>query len=521
MEIRLTHGTVPVRLCLLDVKQEHDFSQSIVLPDYEPEIFRVISCEAVPFIRDSRISGGRISYELSIELRVLYCSEGSDSLYSAVQTASVNGSADIADIPEGSHPELRLFPEMAFQTCRAAGKRRLDIRGSAAVRVKAFIQREQSIVSGFTEDSPSGLQMRLMDVRSVSSVRNAERNIQLSETIPLSSGEPVLSVLRCTASVPVCNCSVIAGKLVVRGELAADILMKTGAPDESTVQSMRAVICPFSQIIDMEGIDESYSCFAEADIVSFDAKPSSGSDSTSGLSCSAELRLTCEAMQSGSVSLVTDAYSTRYQCSCIDEEITVSGEPQSLSQSFVLSCDIRAGGDALHTVRDLSCRLKNVSIEPLPHQGKLRVTGMLSAAVLASGAEGGIGLVCREEAFEELVNIQTSADDMQVSASAEPYECSYHLSADGCLSVKCSVRLRGIVYPEVNTRAVTDIIVDTDTPAVTDRECALRIYYGKTGESIWEIAKRAGTRADVIAEENSLTGDHLKKPTMLLIPVVH
>lgn len=518
MEIRLTNGTVPVRTVLLDMKQEQDFSQSIVLPDYEPEIFRVISCEAAPFITDLHIAGGKLAYTLAIELRVLYCSEGSDSLCRAAQTIALSGSADLTDIPDNAVPEVRLFPEMEYQNCRAAGKRRLDVRGAAAVRIKACVQRNQSIVTGFTEDAPSGLQLRLKDVCSVRSVRNAVRNISLSESVPLTSGRPVLSVLRCTASSPLCSCSVIAGKLVVRGELTADILMKTGTPEDNAVESMRAVICPFSQIIDMDGITESFKGFADADIISFDVKPS-GSDSS--LSCSAEIRLNCQALESGTVSAVTDAYSTRYKCSCGKEELVISGEPQSLDQSFVLSCDIRAGGDDLHSVSDLSCRLKNVSIEPLPLQGKLRVTGMLSAAVLSSGEQGGVGLTCREEAFEELVDIRTTGDSMQLSAFAEPYECSYHLSAEGCLSVKCSVRLRGIVYPESRIRAVTDIALDTDTPAVKDRDCALRIYYGRAGESVWDIAKRAGTRAEAVMEENGLTGEYLKKSGMLLIPVVH
>ena len=521
MEIKVSRTSVPVRSVLMDVQQEHDFSQSIVLPDYEPEIFRVISCEAVPFVTDYRLSGGRLTYELCIRLRVIYCGEETASLCCASQNVTVSRTIDM---PEESGIEVRIYPETSYQTCRAAGKRRLDVRGAAAVRVKAFVNCEQQVVTGYTidEDSPSaGLQLKKENITTVSAVRRAVRNISLSENITVSSGKPVLSVLRCSASVSKGECSVIAGKLVARGELTADILMKTGTEENSIIESMRAAICPFSQIVDMDGIDESFSGIADMDITEFDVKPAADPQGTGTLTCSAELRLTCSAVKTGNIPVVTDAYSTRYSCNCVTEKIRVSGEPVQLDESFVLSCDIRSGDKAAQEVCDLCCRLRNVSIESLPAQGKLRVTGMLGVNVLVCSESGGVTLTEREEAFEELVSLGMTADDFQLFAWAEPYQSSYHLGADGSLSVKCSVRLHGNVCSEIHTDAVTDIILLTDSPSENDRACALRIYYGTAGESIWDIAKRAGTRAEAVILENGLEGEVLKKSGMLLIPVVH
>ncbi len=521
MEFKINRESVPVTEALPELQQEHDFSQSIVLPDYEPEIFRVISCEAVPFITDYRCTGGRLTYELCIRIRVMYCGERADSLYSVSQNVSVSKTIDIPELPEDKNFEIRLCPETEYQTCRAAGKRRLDVRGAVNVRIKVFVQREQKVVCGCMDEecSSSGIQLRSENINIIKAVRRASRNISLSENISVTPGRPVISVLRCSAMVSDVGCSVIAGKLVVRGELVADILMKTGTEEESTTQNMRATLCPFSQIIDADGIDESFNGIAEADITSFEAKPSS--DNSGTIACSAELRLICTASKTGTSSVVTDAYSTKYKCSCNAEELRISAEPAALDKSFVLSCDIRSGDESPRSVSDICCKLRNVSIEPLPTQGKLRVTGMMGVGVLASCDENGMTLTEREEAFEELVSIGTSADAMEIFAFAEPGECSYHLGADGSLSVKCSVKLVGTIYPESRIQAITDIQLDTESLNTVDRECALRIYYGKAGESIWEIAKRAGTRTDAIISENDLEGDYLKKPGMLLIPVVH
>ncbi|MGN0521670.1 MAG: DUF3794 domain-containing protein, partial [Eubacterium sp.] len=47
-----------------------------VLPDYYPEIFRIIKCTAEPKITSCAVSGDRVTYELTVCLKVIYCSEG-------------------------------------------------------------------------------------------------------------------------------------------------------------------------------------------------------------------------------------------------------------------------------------------------------------------------------------------------------------------------------------------------------------------------------------------------------------
>ena len=50
---------------------------------------------------------------------------------------------------------------------------------------------------------------------------------------------------------------------------------------------------------------------------------------------------------------------------------------------------------------------------------------------------------------------------------------------------------------------------------------ALKLYYGRMGEPVWEIAKRCHTSVEAIMEENELLQDVLTDAGMLLIPIVN
>ena len=49
---------------------------------------------------------------------------------------------------------------------------------------------------------------------------------------------------------------------------------------------------------------------------------------------------------------------------------------------------------------------------------------------------------------------------------------------------------------------------------------ALKLYFGKAQEEIWEIAKRCHTSVEAILEENDLTQEQLTENAMLLIPII-
>ena len=129
-------------------------------------------------------------------------------------------------------------------------------------------------------------------------------------------------------------------------------------------------------------------------------------------------------------------------------------------------------------------------------------------------------LLEKEEAFEELLATTVPLEQAMLCAEAEPADSSFHLAADGSLSIKATISLQGMLYPATQQTGLSEITVDENRKRTRDSDCALRLYYGTVGESVWEIAKRCNTKVSAIAAENDLSGDTLTKPGMLFIPIV-
>ena len=516
MEWKINRERIPVTERILDETQEQGVELDYVLPDYDPEIFRIIRCEMQPAILEYQLQETRLSYELQVDLRILYCGSDSHRLQCVTQTMHYTKTLDLPEKPE--NPAVLLQAKADYANCRAVSRRRLDVRGAVSVRVQITGERMQEVIS---DVFGMQVQCQKQTIAYASQKQRAIKTISLSEDIERNAAKaPIQSILRCTARAEQCEQSIIAGKFVVRGEVLVSLLYCSTSEEQTEPESMQFTL-PYSQIIDMEQIDETFTGMAAVQVIRCECKPVSnkGSDSDN-LHCEADLRITCTACKPATISIVTDAYSTAYLCDCVRTPLRIDGTPVLLKEQFSCTAAIPAGDTPVDFVSDLQCRIKNVSATPVPEQNRIRVSGMLCCSVLAKDQEGMPFLLEKEEAFEELLATTVPLEQAMLCAEAEPADSSFHLAADGSLSIKATISLQGMLYPATQQTGLSEITVDENRKRTRDSDCALRLYYGTVGESVWEIAKRCNTKVSAIAAENDLSGDTLTKPGMLFIPIV-
>ena len=75
MDFKINRETVPISENIFDGVQEQGVELDYILPDYYPDIFRLVRCEVVPVITSYSINGDKLSYELRCDMKILYCSQ--------------------------------------------------------------------------------------------------------------------------------------------------------------------------------------------------------------------------------------------------------------------------------------------------------------------------------------------------------------------------------------------------------------------------------------------------------------
>ena len=511
MELNTTRAVITAAEPMGSILQEQGVELDYVLPDYYPDVCKLVKCFVTPSVTSQSISSGRLSYELCCEVRILYCSEDSHVLQCVTQTLRFPRTAEL---PAGEELTAEILPAADYVNCRAVSRRRLDVRGAVTIRIRPSGVRMQEALS---DAAGSGLQLRRIPVQYPERTIRTSKSILLSEELELGAAKPpVLHVVRCDARAVDLMQKRVSGKLMVNGSLQLQILYACEKDGDGSLEPMQFRI-PFSQLLEPEGLAEEDPVRVSCTVTSCDLKSmTDAAGEVRMLRCEAELNAVCTSVHMASGELVADAFSTEGACELKTVSLVTASLPEPFSETAVSGAKLTCTDGELDCVYDAWCEVRNLTTAAEP--GELVLSGMLCCNVLVRESSGMPRLLEKEEPFEHRIPMPqlTGEDLMQVSVTAE--NCAYTLTGACEVTVKAELRMEGTVTRCTRTEAVAEITLPDGE--AQPRDYALLLYFGRAGEPVWDIAKRCRTSVDAILDENELAGDVLPEDAMLLIPIV-
>lgn len=515
MDFRINRETVPVSESIFDGIQEQGVELDYILPDYYPDIFKLVRCEIIPVITSHSINETKLSYELKCDIKILYCSENGSVLQCITQRQNFSKNVELNKL--GENLIAKLVPKTDHINFRAVNKRRLDLRGAVSVKISVTGENKQEIISDI---SGMNIQIKKTSVRFAAKKINTEKNLQLSEEIEIPVTQPsVTSIINTRCTISECEKKMISGKLLAKGSAELKLLYSC-EKDGGTIEPISFSI-PFSQIIDIDGIDDTFDCTLTPEIVNCDIIPVADKNAENRIiRCEIELRLICCAIKTNSIMIGTDAFSTVYPCNTVISEIKAEQIPVIYDESFRHSTKISEGDNVPQTIYSMWCTPKNINTRISDDGNSIIISGMLTYSMASKDNSGIISIPDKDEAFEETINLPDNINGCNVSTEINIKDVSYNISSEGTLSAKTDISAKIYVYSCSSINALTDISLDENIKKQRDGDYAIKLYFGVENEEVWDIAKRYSTSVNAIIEENDLSGDRLENGGMLLIPIV-
>ena len=216
MELELRRQTVPSCETILEETAEQPVECDALLPDYCPDIRRILKCTLTPVPMSKSITAGRLEAEGLAALHVLYISAGGEPArceYKVpfTRTLELHGEAE--------EPILTVEMRPGPVTCRAVNQRRLEIRGSVVISASAVSCRRQQILESSGDKT---IQLRMTEQKGTRLSGCFDREQRLAATTVLEgSAAPLARVLRCDAAVSRREEKWADGKLTITGEVLA------------------------------------------------------------------------------------------------------------------------------------------------------------------------------------------------------------------------------------------------------------------------------------------------------------
>lgn len=517
MDFKINREIVSAAECIYEGVQEQSVELDYILPDYFPDIFRLVRCEVQPVITEYSVNGDKLNYELKCDIKILYCSESSSVIQCVSQQKKFSRTAELGQICE--KPMVKISAKADHFNYRAVNKRRLEARGAVSIRIKVRGEKSQEIVS---DAFGLNVQVRKTPVSFAAKKLSAEKIIQLNENTELSETQPpVVNIVSCRCKPSECEKKIISGKLLAKGDVNVKLLYSCEKDGEGALEPLDFSV-PYSQIVDMDGIDESFDCRITAEAVTCDVSVSGDKNGDNNIiKCEIELKIICNAVKTASVTLATDAFSTVHPCQTETADVSTELNPTIYDRSFRSTAKLSEGDSVPQLVYSIWCEPKNINTR-LSEDGKsVIISGMLTYTMAAKDSSGMIVMPEKDCAFEETAELDDIPENSVINAEINASDVSYNISSDNVLTAKAELSARISVSASASIKALTDIVIDDSVKKERDGDYAIKLYYGVENEEVWSIAKRYSTSVTAVMEENEIAGERLENGGMLLIPIVN
>lgn len=484
----------------------HEVSEEFILPDYIPEIRKLLTCKAQVLPESRYVSEKDVQGSGSITYHLIYtddegnlCGTPLSSSYEVQVPISPDSKTVLLDtVIESTQP-------------RVNGPRRISVR--SRLKSRALCLKNKEISENITPKSSADemfLQRQRAEIDTFDIYEASLDGIKISDQFDMKDLKEARP-LWCDAIATIKDYKVRDRGISVRG----DAYVKCICQGENSIFTLSKQV-PIAEEIECESARERDCARVEIRCVSLSISNEQSLDAPQlffDLCC--EIR--AEVLRKRRVEATTDCYSTKCESAVAYTDLESYEGVKMQQASFTLTERVKRKNNDADIIID---QIVNPICEKIEARGEaLHLAGKLYTSIIARGKqdENGQGeYLCDsyEIPFKYDLDLPKPVNNsvVRVVTSASRPSARYD---DGGMHISCEIYF-GIMLLEKNKTRVIDNATLLKDQEVKNDASVVKVYFPKNGDTLWEIAKKYHTTTAKLESENDLLeGDTLSKPIIV------
>ncbi len=479
-----------------------------IVPDYCPDIARIIETDGKIFIHGRELRDGKGEVTGTIRISVLYMPEGEGGIRMLDFTMPFTVESDHRALAGCSSLTAEIEPE--FLETRMLNPRKLFTHCKLVCRLAGYRKTPICFCTDVSAQPEQCVEKRKEQQHAIFLTHIAEKDFTFSEEMDLPTGRAgAAELLTSRVCSTVTDAKVVGSKLIIKGVFTVAVLYRTSEGRCCTATSE----LPFSQIMEVEGVSEQAIPSVQLQLTGCDLQIDGGDEEGRQIAVTLYLHATAMLREERELELVCDLYSTAYQTSYEADTLSLTSFREIIErrQSVRETLEIGVVADAILAL-SVTCGAVSVSRE-----GE-SVTLRTGAAVRAMYQDEGGSPLVAERCVDITCQLEMPEDCRITAHAICPEEVQGSL-VDRGIEVRFPVQFCIEAATRVKRVCISKAELDQETPkdAAGAPSLVLRCLGAK--ESAWDLAKTYNTTIATILSANQLEAEEdLPREKLLLIP---
>lgn len=499
---------------------QNEISAEYNLPDYLPDINRLLKVSAKICETSHFLSGDTLEYDGRLKCFLLYAT-GDGNLKSAEFERDFSGNTSVSGT--SGDCDIRFCADIETVSCRLQNPRKLTAKIKLALTSAVYcgIATTPNVIGKLTADEERALQAKTHAIAGVFPKKAEELSTPISEDLELDAALPSIEEIVAVELEPyMLELRTSDEKVNYKGEILAEILYRAAQTESDSENQSDApshayftAKIPISGEIAAEGVGDHPVANATIKIGSLEYRPQ---ENTFGENRTAELdfdySVYIDFYCNEETEITTDMYSTEYESIC--EQESISYETAVIAKSFNFSADGTASRDDTDFDK-IVMTTATADIERTEKQGnKILFFGNANVSVILTNGAG----IYLSRNFTVPLRAETDikiSEAFEIKTAATVLASSAKLDGDN-IQTNLEILVSYTIFEKHTDPRIRQISVYKDRPARNEKSPSLTLCYPSSDDSLWDVAKKYSTTVPELMATNNLSAE--STPAVLVIP---
>lgn len=509
MKSKITDASLCDCRNILDLKDEISIECDVHLPEYCPDIFRIVYQKTNCVCASCHINASEAIVEGQAGITVCYQSE-TGQLKKIDYTMPFKKSYDLREKTEKTF--YYCTARENYIKCKANSKRWLTINGSISITCLAFSCRETQALSA-SEDEDISLKIEEKEI--LSPYKETDDVITMREEILLPNGKPPIEEILSIEAVAIPEDLKNNSKaLTLTGELQLHIIYSYGENGDK-MESFDLNV-PISHIWDYLKYDEN--CVFEVFLTCMNVSLEKSDDiikENGKMLLEAEIMAKIHTYMPKTIAAATDGFSESFESEISSDNAQVFSDVDKIFLKENAEGEMPLPPD-IEAITDCTCFVKSTAA--IKEENVYKILCELCFHIIGVNDQGSYSSVSHNVTKSFSIDLNGYPKGFKVHAAVFTYGASAFIE-NGKIHFSCVLNLHGYVMSPKTLSFLTDIKILEDKPINKNSGGSITIYYADTDDNVWNIAKRYRINPQHIIDENSLDMGNFKERTAILIPM--
>jgi len=495
------------RVCINQIigqnKKETIVEGDVIVNDIKPDVLNIISADGIPCVYKKEVMDGKVRVDGSVNTYIMYLADDENGSVRSLNT--VLDFTEVIDVDE-CNPEMtaKVSVDINNIECRILNGRKINVKTNLSIYSKVYSNENIEIISNI--NNLDDVQVLNNDRMINSLIGEGSTRAFAKDTISVDASDEIAEVMKANIRIINKDIKLSYNKVLAKSDLDVSIIYLT---EDNRIKNISTRI-PVMGFVDIENISDDSICDIDYQIKNLIIKPNNGD--MNSIYIEVEIEISCCAYETKNINLIEDLYSISSDLSFTQKEIVTMSEKQNIKENCRINEQINIpelGDNKLYNVK-ATPNLLNINIM----NGKIIYEGEMNIELLFE-MNSGINSRTIQIPFNfNIINDRTD-ENCIVDTEVDIVNDDFIVNSG---TIDTNIELQFNV--SVSRNDSLNIINEVSSEENRDNNIySMVIYFVKSGDTLWKIAKKFRSTIDDIARVNGIEDINKMNPgQQLYIP---